>query len=68
MAKDSYQLDIEEQIDNLKGLVTKIGDNPDPLDVTRATIAAEFVLGRVREFCHRSLTRGDVNGMDSAAA
>lgn len=66
--KDTYRIDICEQLDNLKGLIGRIGDNPDPVDVARATIAAEFVTGRVREYCHMTLVKGGGNGMDSAAA
>lgn len=66
--KDTFQLDIQEQLDNLKGLVARIGNNPDPVDVTRATIAAEFVTSRVREFCSMNMAKEVGNGMDVAAA
>ena len=66
--KDSYQRDIEEQLDNLKGLIVEIGKDPKSVDITKATIATEFINGRIREFCQMSLVRGGVDGMDSAAA
>ena len=66
--KDSYQQDIEEQLDNLKGLIGEIGRDPNPVDATRATIAAEFVSGRVREFCQMRMLDGGVDGMDRTAA
>jgi hypothetical protein len=60
--------DINEQIDNLKGLIGKIDETNDPMDTVRATIAAEFVVRQVREYCLMQLTIGGGDGMDSAAA
>lgn len=65
---DSYQRDIEEQLDNLKGLIGEIGKDPKPVDITKATIATEFVSGRVREFCRMRMLDGGIDGMDRAAA
>ncbi|KAB2888874.1 MAG: hypothetical protein F9K32_14800 [Desulfobulbaceae bacterium] len=65
---DSYQMDIEEQLDNLKGLIGEIGRDPKPVDVTRATIAVEFVNGRIKEFCRMRVLDGGIDGMDRTAA
>jgi len=66
--KDHDQIEIEEQIDALKGLIGKIGEQHDPMDTVKATVAAEFLVRRVREYCLMSLTRGGADGMDCTAA
>ena len=68
MEKSLYQLDIEEQLRNLKQLVGNVAEKPDPIEIAKVTIASAFVMSRVKEFCRISLTQGARDGMDGAAA
>jgi hypothetical protein len=55
---NSMKRDLDEQIDNLKGLIGKIDATNDPMDTVRATISAEFVVRQVREYCLMQLSTG----------
>lgn len=66
--KSLYQLDIEEQLRNLKQLIANVARDPSPIEIAKATIAAEFTTSRVREFCQMNLQQGAVDGLDHSAA
>ena len=66
--KSRYQLDIEEQLRNLKLLIGNVAKNPSPIEIAKATIAVEFTTSRVREFCEMNLSQGAVDGLDHSAA
>lgn len=66
--KNSYQLEIEEQIECLKRQIDVVAENPSELEVIKATLAAEFVYLRVKGFCETSLLRRSLHGLDRAVA
>lgn len=64
----SSRQDVLEQLAALKELVAGLGPKAGPVDLARATIAAECSLQRVKEFCEYRFGQGGGDGLDRAAA
>ena len=68
MGANSHQEDVMEQLETLKELILKMDEKPSFIEIAEATIAAECVLERIREFCDFRFRRGCLDGMESFVA